>query len=350
MARDGSGNYSLPAGNPVVTGTTITISWANTTLSDIATALTASVARDGQSAMTGTLNMGSNAISSVTTIAASGAVTAASLIPTSATVPANGMYLSAANTVAFATNGVLRASIDTSGNLVITGGLSATTGTFSSSISAVGATITGTILLGGVNVTDYARLSQSNPFTGATQSINNATNGAGWTLTGGGANGAFFSLTTPAIGAGATSNHSFGLYSNNTLRLDISNGGNFDFKAGTVTSNNASASEVGYKGLPQNSQSVDYTLALTDADKNLHQTGASKTFTIPANASVAFPIGTVLNFTTDNATGCSIAITTDTLRLAGTATTGTRTLAQYGIATAIKILSTTWLVSGAGLS
>ena len=40
MSRNGSGTYSLPAGNPVVTATTITSTWANTTLSDIANALT----------------------------------------------------------------------------------------------------------------------------------------------------------------------------------------------------------------------------------------------------------------------------------------------------------------------
>ena len=58
MSRNGSGTYSLPAGNPVVTGTTISSSWANTTLSDIATALTGSVASDGQTTMTVNLQMG----------------------------------------------------------------------------------------------------------------------------------------------------------------------------------------------------------------------------------------------------------------------------------------------------
>lgn len=47
MPRDVSGTYTLPAGNPVVTATTISITWANTTLSDIATALTASLSIDG---------------------------------------------------------------------------------------------------------------------------------------------------------------------------------------------------------------------------------------------------------------------------------------------------------------
>lgn len=51
MARNSSGTYSLPAGNPVVSGTTIQSSWANTTLSDIATALTNSLDRTGKGAM-----------------------------------------------------------------------------------------------------------------------------------------------------------------------------------------------------------------------------------------------------------------------------------------------------------
>ena len=58
MSRNGSGVYSLPSGNPVVVGTTITSSWANTTLSDIASALTGSLASDGQTTMTGNMNMG----------------------------------------------------------------------------------------------------------------------------------------------------------------------------------------------------------------------------------------------------------------------------------------------------
>ena len=66
MSRNGSGTYTLPAGNPVVTNTTISSTWANTTLSDIASALTGSVASDGQTSMAGNLNMASNKIVSVT--------------------------------------------------------------------------------------------------------------------------------------------------------------------------------------------------------------------------------------------------------------------------------------------
>lgn len=58
MPRNGSGVYSLPSGNPVVTDTTIEAPWANTTLSDIATEITGSLPRNGAAPMTGTLGMG----------------------------------------------------------------------------------------------------------------------------------------------------------------------------------------------------------------------------------------------------------------------------------------------------
>lgn len=65
MSRNGSGTYNLPAGNPVVSGTTISSTWANTTLADMASALTGSVASDGQTPMSGTLNMTDNLITNV---------------------------------------------------------------------------------------------------------------------------------------------------------------------------------------------------------------------------------------------------------------------------------------------
>jgi hypothetical protein len=62
MSRNGSGTYSLPAGNPVVTGTTISTTWANNTLNDLAAAMTDSVAADGQTPMTGDLDLNSNKV------------------------------------------------------------------------------------------------------------------------------------------------------------------------------------------------------------------------------------------------------------------------------------------------
>jgi len=57
MAFSG-GTYTLPAGNPVVTATTIQSSWANTTLSDIATALSTCMLKDGTQTITADIPMG----------------------------------------------------------------------------------------------------------------------------------------------------------------------------------------------------------------------------------------------------------------------------------------------------
>jgi len=118
----------------------------------------------------------------------------------------------------------------------------------------------------------------------------------------------------------------------------------------TVDGTNA----VGFLNIPQNSQSAAYTLVLSDAGKHILHPAAditARTFTIPANASVAFPIGTAVTFVNQNGAGSvTIAITTDTMRLAGAGTTGSRTLAANGVATAIKIASTEWIISGTGLT
>jgi hypothetical protein len=104
------------------------------------------------------------------------------------------------------------------------------------------------------------------------------------------------------------------------------------------------ADAVGYKGLPQNSQVSAYTLALSDMGKHISITTGG--VVIPANASVAFPIGATIVVFNNSGSSQTISITTDTLRLAGTATTGSRTLAQYGLATLVKVTSTSWVATG----
>jgi len=110
---------------------------------------------------------------------------------------------------------------------------------------------------------------------------------------------------------------------------------------------------VGYLNIPINSQSAAYTLVLADSGKAiLHPStdANARTFTIPANGSVAFAIGTAVTFINMTSQVVSIAITTDTMYLGGTGTTGTRSLAQYGTATCIKMTSTTWIINGSGLT
>lgn len=111
---------------------------------------------------------------------------------------------------------------------------------------------------------------------------------------------------------------------------------------------------VGFKTIPQNSQSAAYTAVLTDSGKHILHPSAdttARTFTIPSNASVPYPLGTAITFVNKNGAGVvTISIATDTMRLAGAGTTGSRTLAANGIATAIKLTETEWIISGTGLS
>jgi hypothetical protein len=123
---------------------------------------------------------------------------------------------------------------------------------------------------------------------------------------------------------------------------------------GVVTSPNLSDA-TGYKSIPQNAQTAQYTLAFADMGKHISITTGG--ILIPGNTTgsgpVAFPVGTAIsiyNNSGSNQTIAFVASVTDTLYLAGTATTGSRTLAQRGVATLLKVTTTAWVISGAGVS
>lgn len=116
----------------------------------------------------------------------------------------------------------------------------------------------------------------------------------------------------------------------------------------TITAGGSiAATSLGFRGLPPSGQSAGsgITLALTDAGRMVINTLGG--WTIPANGSVAFPIGTTIALYNNSASAQTVAITTDTLRRAGTADTGSRTVAQRSIATIVKIAATEWVISGA---
>jgi hypothetical protein len=116
-------------------------------------------------------------------------------------------------------------------------------------------------------------------------------------------------------------------------------------------STTTAARGAGYMGIPQSAAATtgSYTIVAADAGEHIYST-ATRTITIPANSSVAFPIGTAISFVAATGATVTIAITTDTLLLAGPGTTGSRTLAPFGMATALKITSTSWVISGNGLT
>ena len=128
---------------------------------------------------------------------------------------------------------------------------------------------------------------------------------------------------------------------------------------GTPTSGNLSnctvdgTDAVGFRNIPINSNSAAYTAVLADSGKIIFHPSTdanARTFTIPANSSVPYALGTALTFINMTSQVVTIAITSDTMYLSSAGTTGSRSLAQYGSATAIKMTSTTWLISGSGLT
>lgn len=137
-------------------------------------------------------------------------------------------------------------------------------------------------------------------------------------------------------------------------RLSVSNTLTMAGTDGTTMTFPPASASIGYLNIPQNSQSTAYTTVAADAGKHLLHPSADttpRTFTIDSNANVPYPVGTAITFINEDSAGAlTIAITSDTMRLAGAGTTGSRTLAANGVATAIKVTSTSWIISGTGLS
>jgi hypothetical protein len=146
-----------------------------------------------------------------------------------------------------------------------------------------------------------------------------------------------WNFVNPLTGVGATFNAFVGAHS-----VQIGDSANTKYNAGFLeTPVNATTAAT-------------ITPVLADSGKTFYFTGSSApTATIPANGSVAYPVGTVLTFVNDASAAVSmnITITTDTLQLAGTgSTTLPKVLTRYGVATAVKVASTKWVISGTGLT
>jgi len=118
--------------------------------------------------------------------------------------------------------------------------------------------------------------------------------------------------------------------------------------AGIVTSNGI---ELGFRDVPQNPQAAAYTLALTDRGQHIYYTGAAVAITIPANATVAFPIGAATTIVNDGTGALSLTRAAGvTMKLVGTGANLDRSLAIAGIATLLKVGTNTWFLSGTGIT
>jgi len=136
---------------------------------------------------------------------------------------------------------------------------------------------------------------------------------------------------------GVSSNLGF----NNTLTIHAGNGTEVVNTSGNVS---ISASQM-----PQVA-AANVTLALTDAGKHFYDTStAPLTVTIPANSSVAFAIGTVISAVNHSTGNLTFDKGTVSLFLGGNATSASRTVTSYGVATLMKVATDTWFINGSGV-
>ena len=111
---------------------------------------------------------------------------------------------------------------------------------------------------------------------------------------------------------------------------------------------------IGYLEIPQNRQTDNYVATYADSGKHIIHPlsdANNRTFTIPSNATVPYANGTVLTFI-NMANTVTINVASDTMYFMGesSANTSSRQLAAYGLATAVKIDTTTWIISGTNLT
>ena len=98
-----------------------------------------------------------------------------------------------------------------------------------------------------------------------------------------------------------------------------------------------------------NAQTASYTFVLGDGNNTLVtlSNASANTVTIPPNSSVAFPVGTVLNFAQTGAGATTITQGSGvTITSIGATATAPKTRVQYSACSAIQTSANNWLVIG----
>lgn len=107
-----------------------------------------------------------------------------------------------------------------------------------------------------------------------------------------------------------------------------------------------------FAGIPINNQTVNYTLVATDAQKAIVMKAAA-TITIPTDATVNFPIGTVVSFICWHGGVTTLAAAAGVnayFNLNGVVSTFPKSISNVGMATAIKVDANTWFCIGSGVT
>jgi len=236
-------------------------------------------------------------------------------------------------------------------NISVANGVTATKFVTSGTVEATG-NITGGNLSGSVITGTLSTAAQPNITSVGTLSALSVTGN----ISGGNLSG---TLITGTLSTAAQPNiTSVGTLTSLTVTGNVT-GGNLTTGAQVVATGNitganitATANIADSKGdvrsIPVNSQNTGYTLQASDAGKVINMTTGN--VTVPAGV-FASPFGQAITIYNDqNASNAVVSGAGVTMRLAGTAATGNRTLARYGLATVVCVSANTFVISGAGLT
>jgi hypothetical protein len=106
--------------------------------------------------------------------------------------------------------------------------------------------------------------------------------------------------------------------------------------------------------IPQNPQTTNYVLQLTDAGKHIYYTQASNTtLYIPPYNSVAFANGSTIMILSQTTSSANVTISPNTgvsLFLAGNTISASRNVTTYGMASLIQVAANTWFINGTGVA
>ena len=106
--------------------------------------------------------------------------------------------------------------------------------------------------------------------------------------------------------------------------------------------------------VPQNAQTTNYTLQLSDAGKHIYYTQSSNTILyIPTTSNVAFSNGTTIMIVSSTSSGANVTVSPNTgvtMYLAGNTTSASRNVTTYGMATLIQVAANTWFINGTGVA
>jgi hypothetical protein len=119
-----------------------------------------------------------------------------------------------------------------------------------------------------------------------------------------------------------------------------------DSSANVTGGGTISDSKGEVRTVPINSQTSAYVTVAADAGKFISITTGGVT----VNASTGFTAGQSVSIYNNSGSSQTITATGVTLRQVGTANTGNRTLAQYGLCTILCVASNTYVITGGGVT